>query len=96
LISSSVSEGANEPATREQAKQIWSAMKVAGVEIGAQTRLPNYAKLPKPGELFEHHRYAWPIGHANAGLNVIPTDLPTDAKSSGAKPGTRKKIDWKI
>lgn len=84
-------KAANKPVTREQAENIWAALQVAGIDIGAQTRLPNYAILPKPGSLFTHHRHAWPIDHANAHLNTIPTETDAPA-SSKAKRG---KLDWK-
>jgi hypothetical protein len=83
----------NEPITKADAKLIWNAMKEAGIDIGAQTRLPGYADLPQPGDIFEHDRHAWPIDHARFAENVIPVEDADDAPVSS--PPKRKGTGWK-
>ena len=45
--------------SKEAAKQIVRA--VAGIPIGAQTALPNFAKIPPIGSVFADKRDLWPI-----------------------------------
>jgi hypothetical protein len=91
--------GTNQPISDSEARSIWEALR--SVDIGAQTRLPNYSILPKPGDVFAHFRHAWPIGHPKAGENVTPIgDDPDDdsgPSGSGTMPPTSTKnstINW--
>lgn len=80
--------GTNEPISHSNAQRIWQALR--HVDIGAQTRLPNFSILPQPGDVFAHFRHAWPIDHAKAGENVTPIG----DGDTGSPKTTTSRINW--
>lgn len=83
-------EGANKRISADEAGNVWKWLAVAESNFGAQTRLANYDIIPRPGDIFEHYRHAWPIGHPNAHLNVTPSE---DGLAPSA-PIVRPRTDW--
>ncbi len=85
--------GANRSLGQSEVMTVWAWLQLVKDQFGAQTRLPGYGDLPKPGDLFTHYRHAWPIGHPRAGENVTPDDsgLVTGGTKPPAKP---EAIDW--
>lgn len=85
--------------TADDARKIWSWITEAGVELGVQTKLPNWGKLPKKGDVFAHFRHLWPEGHPNAAENTVPVEDPDPVletpsapkRVTGRKPGP---VDW--
>ncbi len=67
--------------TKEDAKHIVGA--VAHIPLGAQARFPNFAKLPKAGDLFKNKTDLWPVD---------PNEL--DGKGGKKAKKVEKKTDW--
>jgi hypothetical protein len=85
--------------TSAEAKEIWSWITEAEVELGVQTKLPNWGKLPKKGDIFAHYRHLWPIDDPRAAENVIEVedeDPPLIVPGTPKRPSGRKAkpIDW--
>ncbi len=72
---------------------VWDALQAAEENFGAQTRLPGYAELPKPGDLFIDRRDPWPIGHRRFSENPSQVALQPNVQPVAAK--RRSGIDWK-
>lgn len=89
-----VTRNANDTFTREDAEKIWKALQEAGIDVGAQTRLPNFGVLPNKMDDFEHDRHAWPKGHKNFHLNVIPDEDPADTPKTPGE--SRASTDWSM
>ncbi|MBI2595804.1 hypothetical protein HYW46_03690 [Candidatus Daviesbacteria bacterium] len=54
--------------------QVWRMVQVAQEHFGAQSKLPGYQDIPRPGDVFAHYRHAWPISHSRQGENVTPLE----------------------
>lgn len=81
--------------TKADAKKIWRWITDAGVELGIQTKLPNWGKLPLKGSVFSHYRHMWSADDARSADNTIDEDdedSTLDPKSLGR---AKKKINWK-
>jgi hypothetical protein len=64
-------EGKNKRASKSTVDKVWSWIMDAGVEFGAQAKLPGYADIPMPGAVFEDIRHQWPIDSPHFKENVI-------------------------
>jgi hypothetical protein len=84
--------------TPEDAKKIWRWIIEAGVELGVQTKLPNWGKLPKKGDKFAHYRHMWPVGDPRAVENTedVEDEDPALDVDSGPKRPDRpiNPVDW--
>lgn len=58
--------------------EVWQMLQAAKDHFGAQSKLPGYHEIPQPGDVFEHFRHAWPIGHPRQSEN---TSSPESAAS---------------
>jgi len=54
--------------------EVWRMIQIAEEHFGAQSKLPGYQEIPRPGDVFAHYRHAWPIGHPRENENVTPAD----------------------
>jgi len=85
----------NKRRTAKEAEMVWEWLIESGIPFGAQAKLRTVlgCELPKPGDVFEHFRHAWPKDHPKASTNAIPTDDAKAPSTTGRKPkpGT---IDW--
>lgn len=61
--------------SKTEARDITRA--VAGIPIGAQAALPNFAKIPLKGSVFAKKQDLWPIADVDGGSDV---DVPTDGE----------------
>ncbi len=85
--------GTNQPISQRDANAIWYALEVAKIDAGAQTRLPNFGVMPKPGDEFENYRHAWPIGHPKAEGQAVFESGEAEEDVSTPRP-PRKPFDW--
>ncbi len=81
--------GANRPVSRQELSTVWQWLQDARQHFGAQTRLPGYGNIPKPGDRFVHYRDPWPIGHSRFSENPSQSGSPTPPA-----PAPPRTIDW--
>jgi hypothetical protein len=55
-------------------EEVWRTIQTAEEHFGAQAKLPGYQDIPLPGDVFNHFRHAWPIGHPRENENVTPIE----------------------
>lgn len=63
--------GGNKRISKSSAAEIWSWYTRAGVEFGAQTKLPGYSQIPAKGSIFQNLRHQWPEGHPKFAENYV-------------------------
>ncbi len=87
--------------TAADARKIWRWIMDAGVELGVQTKLPGWGKLPKKGDVFEHYRHLWPVGHERAAENTVPSEeaepelvIPEGIGRPARRKPASSKTDW--
>ena len=84
--------------TAAEAREIWSWIMEAGVELGIQTKAEAWGKQPTKGAEFAHYRHLWPIGDPRATENTVveeepePDLGPDTPKRPVGRP--KKKINW--
>lgn len=96
LVEFLLAGGQNRVIDRGDAEWVWDLLQPASAHFGAQTRLPNYLLLPKPGDVFVDLRDLWPEGHPNFGLNPSQQRAVSQPKVIPApdSPDSGTGIDW--